>query len=95
MSVYDKELIDDESTDEIKDQVLPKFDKNQKITLSEVNVKKSQTKPPARFTEATLLSAMENPQRFVKEFLNMKGYDFGKEPTDPSNEHTIYNKIPR
>ena len=63
--VYDKELIDDESTDEIKDQVLPKFDKNEKITLSEVNVKKSQTKPPARFTEATLLSAMENPQRFV------------------------------
>lgn len=25
-----------------------------------------QTKPPARFTEGTLLSAMENPQKYVK-----------------------------
>jgi hypothetical protein len=28
-------------------------------------------------------------------WLNMKGYNFGIEPTDPSNEHPIYNKIPR
>lgn len=28
-------------------------------------------------------------------WLNMKGYDFSKEPVDPSNEHTVYNTIPR
>lgn len=28
-------------------------------------------------------------------WMNMKGYDFSKEPIDPSNEHTIYNQVPR
>lgn len=28
-------------------------------------------------------------------WLNMKGYDFSKEPVDPSNEHYVYNTIPR
>lgn len=63
--VYDREAIEEDSHDEIKDQVLPKIDKGDKITLTSVVMKKSQTKPPSRFTEATLLSAMENPQRFV------------------------------
>ncbi len=63
--VYDKELIDEEYGEEIKDQVLPKVNIKDKITMTKVNIKKSQTKPPSRFTEATLLSAMENPQKFV------------------------------
>ena len=63
--VYDKELIDEEYSEEIKDQVLPKVNIKDKITMTKVNTKKSQTKPPSRFTEATLLSAMENPQKFV------------------------------
>ena len=63
--VYDRELTDEDSNEDIKEQVLPKINVNDKITITKVNIKKGQTKPPARFTEATLLSAMENPQRFV------------------------------
>lgn len=63
--VYDKEVIDEEYSDEIKEQVLPKVNIKDKILITKANIKKSETKPPARFTEATLLSAMENPQRFV------------------------------
>lgn len=63
--VYDKELIDEEYSDEIKEQVLPKVNIKDKIIITKANIKKGETKPPARFTEATLLSAMENPQRFV------------------------------
>ncbi|CUO31976.1 DNA topoisomerase III [Clostridium disporicum] len=63
--VYDKELIDEEHGEDIKEQVLPKINIKDKITITKANIKKGQTKPPSRFTEATLLSAMENPQRFV------------------------------
>lgn len=63
--VYDKELIDEEYSDEIKEQVLPKVNIKDKIIITKANIKKGETKAPARFTEATLLSAMENPQRFV------------------------------
>ena len=63
--VYDKEVIDEEYSDEIKEQVLPKVNIKDKILITKAKIKKGETKPPARFTEATLLSAMENPQRFV------------------------------
>ena len=63
--VYDKEIIDEEYSDEIKEQVLPKVNIKDEIVMTKVNIKKGETKPPSRFTEATLLSAMENPQRFV------------------------------
>lgn len=45
--------------------MLPEMNKGEDITFSTVSIKKGQTKPPSRFTEATLLSAMENPQRYV------------------------------
>ncbi|MCY6353654.1 DNA topoisomerase III [Clostridium sp. ZS2-4] len=71
-AVYDK----DEDLDEedyngdneniIKDQVLPEVNKGDKIKLTGVKVVKGQTKPPARFNEATLLSAMENPQKYMQ-----------------------------
>ncbi|MCI7441633.1 MAG: DNA topoisomerase, partial [Clostridium sp.] len=36
-----------------------------KIKLLDVSYIKKQTEPPSRFNEATLLSAMENPQKYV------------------------------
>lgn len=62
--LYDR--IDDENgEDDIKEQVLPTVNKGDKITIENVNLKKGETKPPARFTEATLLSAMENPHKYI------------------------------
>lgn len=63
--VYDKELVEEDSSEDLKDQILPVMNKGDKISLNSVNSKKSQTKPPARFNEGTLLSAMENPQKYI------------------------------
>ncbi len=46
-------------------QSLPAFKKGDKITVSNVRQKEGRTKPPKRFTEGSLLAAMENPQAFV------------------------------
>lgn len=62
--LYDK--TEEENTEEdIREQVLPSVNKGDKVTIESVNLKKGETKPPARFTEATLLSAMENPHKYI------------------------------
>ncbi|WP_138205908.1 DNA topoisomerase III [Haloimpatiens lingqiaonensis] len=70
-TVYDREeFLDDDYNDEneemVKDQALPELNKGDKVKLREVNLVKGQTKPPARFNEGTLLSAMENPQKYME-----------------------------
>ena len=60
--VFDRE--EDEESD-IKEQELPKLNKGDKFTVKEVVEKKGETKPPARFNEGTLLSAMENPHKYI------------------------------
>lgn len=65
-SLYDKEIIDDSSNeDDLKNQVLPELNKGDLLKINSVDLNKGQTKPPARFNEGTLLSAMENPQKYV------------------------------
>ncbi|MGL4570864.1 MAG: DNA topoisomerase III [Clostridium sp.] len=61
--VFDRE--DDDRDEEIKEQELPKLNKGDKFTVKEVIEKRGETKPPARFNEGTLLSAMENPQKYI------------------------------
>ncbi len=43
----------------MKETLLPAFKKGMQLTPDEISVKNGQTKPPARFTEGTLLHAME------------------------------------
>ncbi|MRX71186.1 DNA topoisomerase III [Bacillus lacus] len=63
-AVYGQQDGDDES-DDLADQTLPKLEKG--AELGEISIKETQgeTKPPARFNEGSLLSAMENPGRFM------------------------------
>lgn len=63
--VYDRadDLVDDE--DERDSQVLPIVKKDDKLNIISVESKNLKTKPPARFNEGTLLSAMEKPQKYV------------------------------
>ena len=51
--------------EELKDQLLPVFKQGDSIKINEIIKTKQMTKPPARFTEATLLSAMEKPHLYV------------------------------
>ncbi|MGL4731867.1 MAG: DNA topoisomerase III [Clostridium sp.] len=65
-ALYSKDFdLDSEECEEVKEQSLPKLVKGEKVEVLSVEKKKGETKPPARFNEATLLSAMENPQKYV------------------------------
>jgi DNA topoisomerase-3 len=46
---------------------LPPIEDNEKVKVLEVAAQASQTKPPARYTEATLLSAMEGAGKLVED----------------------------
>ena len=65
--VYEGDYRDDEETEEqeMKDQRLPVRTQGEGLTVEHSSVKDGKTKPPARFTEATLLAAMENPVKYL------------------------------
>src|SRR5205085_2745583 len=48
-------------------QNLPAIEPNEKVALLEVSEQANQTKPPPRYTEATLLSAMEGAGKLVED----------------------------
>ena len=64
--VYENRFDDEELTDDIKEQLLPSIEKGDVLKTKLVAQTSGQTKPPARFTEATLLSAMENPTKYMQ-----------------------------
>lgn len=57
----DEEALEDYPIDELN-----KLKANMLINIDSVKKTIGETKPPARFTEATLLSAMENPIKYMK-----------------------------
>ena len=61
LEVYGKEAHDDESP------TLAPVAEGESVLASAIDVKESQTRPPARFTEATLLSAMEGAGKTVED----------------------------
>jgi len=50
-----------------EDAVLPELETGQEYPLSKSQLKQKKTQPPKTYTEATLLSAMENAGRFVED----------------------------
>ena len=56
---------EDENEQEMKDQSLPVYKEGEKLKILDIRMKEGKTKPPARFTEATLLAAMENPVKYL------------------------------
>ncbi|MBE7021603.1 MAG: DNA topoisomerase III [Ruminococcaceae bacterium] len=61
-TVYD--VADEEEEEE---QLLPKLAEGAAFPCESVLIKSGKTTPPARYTEATLLSAMENPGAFIED----------------------------
>ena len=58
---------DEENTEELpKEQQLPELKKGEKLKIEKLELTVGKTKPPARFNEATLLSAMENPVKYME-----------------------------
>lgn len=61
-AVYDSSLEDDDEEDsDISSQSLPALSQGAPAFVQNVRVSEGKTAPPARYTEATLLTAMENP----------------------------------
>lgn len=58
--------LEEEADEEEQEQALPELRKGDKLKILTVKTIPGQTKPPARYTEATLLSAMEHPGKMVE-----------------------------
>lgn len=61
--VYGEE---DDGEEELREQQLPNLKAGDEITGLSFQLKEGKTKPPAQFTEAALLSAMENPVKYME-----------------------------
>ena len=57
---------EDDNSSSVADQSLPSLEKGNNFPISQASITSGKTKPPARFTEATLLSAMENPVKYME-----------------------------
>ena len=61
-----REVYREEDPEELKEQMLPDLKKGDHLRDFSCSLKEGKTKPPARFTEAALLSAMENPVKYME-----------------------------
>jgi DNA topoisomerase-3 len=57
---------EDNEADDVREQSLPDVKKGQTLRVERVKQGTGKTKPPARYTEATLLTAMEHPSKFIE-----------------------------
>ena len=62
--VYDNKFDDDNSQE--SDQTLPNIRKGDLLDVLRIELNSGHTKPPSYFSEGTLLSAMENPSKYMK-----------------------------
>ena len=65
-SAYEEDYEEGSSGEEIADQVLPERKTGEKLSVEGAQITQGKTKPPARFNEATLLAAMENPVKYMQ-----------------------------
>ncbi|MDT8718657.1 DNA topoisomerase III [Clostridium sp. 19966] len=65
--VYENKYEEEDSREELSDQRLPQINKGDKLKVTGLTQTSGETKPPAPFNEATLLSAMENPVKYMGE----------------------------
>ena len=63
-AAYENEW-EEEDTEDLKDQALPDVKEGDGLSVDSCSVTEGKTKPPAPFNEATLLSAMENPVKYM------------------------------
>jgi len=63
--VYLNKYDDDDIHEDIPEQLLPSTNKGDILKVTSVIKTKGHTKPPAPFNEGTLLSAMENPTKYM------------------------------
>lgn len=63
--VYKNDFDDEDSKDEISQQILPDVNKGDILKTSTISGTRGETKPSSPFNEGSLLSAMENPAKYM------------------------------
>lgn len=64
-AIYEHVSEEDEAKEDVVEQLLPKINRGDTISITNVVLTTGETKPPAPFNEGTLLSAMENPVKYM------------------------------
>ena len=82
-----------EGDDEDKEQSLPELKKGDKLKFIAVKSINRKTKPPARYTEATLLSAMEHPGKFIEDEALREALDRTSGLGTPATRADIIEKL--
>lgn len=63
--VYTSDFEDEDAEDDLAEQILPSLNKGDILKVSAVSQTRGETRPPAPFNEGSLLSAMENPVKYM------------------------------
>lgn len=63
--VYENSFSGNDGEEDSSEQILPNLNKGDILKVSKVSQNQGETKPPAPFNEGTLLSAMENPVKYM------------------------------
>lgn len=63
--VYDNSFDEEDAKEDIREQIMPNLNKGDVLKVISLSETKGETKPPAPFNEGTLLSAMENPVKYM------------------------------
>ena len=66
-AAYDRSFTMEEEAEDEEEQRLPALRQGDKLPVSAITLRPGKTKPAARYTEATLLSAMEHPSATVSD----------------------------
>ena len=67
-AAYDRSFdLEEDSDEEEREQSLPDLKQGDKLSVQSVRINPGKTAPPKRYTEATLLTAMEHPAAQVKD----------------------------
>lgn len=63
--IYGQESSKAKESDSTDEQELPQLSKEQEVSVADCKHQEKQTKPPAHYTDSSLLADMENPRKFV------------------------------
>lgn len=93
-AVYDKqEAADCDEEEEHNNQSLPEIHEGDTVKLLNVHTINGKTKPPARFTEATLLTAMEHAGKYIDDEKLREAIDATSGLGTPATRADIIEKL--
>ncbi|KGP76456.1 DNA topoisomerase III [Desulfosporosinus sp. Tol-M] len=85
--------LDGDPEDGESEQTLPEFRKGESLKNLSVKLATGKTKPPARYTEATLLSAMEHPGKLIDDQMLREVMDQSHGLGTPATRAEIIEKL--